>query len=163
MIAQNNEKLAKFQKKLIVVKFEVNAEEYLVYANLTTKPELQIQKRYKEHDFQYFEALIKAIVESPQYVLRYGQALAVEPTQTAEGPPKRKSVAYSNEKLLSDWIKMGYFYHNDGSIHLGPKTLAEYDTYIQSEFESVPICELCLKLTFKVHSGLRLLRLLNIN
>lgn len=150
-VQQINQKLQPFNKQIIIKKHEQFNEEYVVFSNtIPPLPVLQSKQKFMQpNDYKYLEAVLKAILTSEEYKIRYNVALTTEANE--DGVKKRRSLATDNESLLQNWIRMGYLSHrDDGYIFLGPKSIAEFGGYIQSTFPDLDTCPLCLAITFMV-------------
>lgn len=151
---QINHKLQPFNKQVTVKKHEQFNLDYVVFSStLAPIPELLAQQKFMHpNDYKYFEAILKTILTSDEYKIRYKVALTTSPESLNEssGPRKKRSLATDNEALLQSWIQLGYLAQRDGFVFLGPKSLAEFGSYIQATYPDLEVCPLCLSITFMV-------------
>lgn len=144
-IQQINTALKLFEQQLSIIKHEQFNEDFVVYSTSAPIPTLiQQQKLMRPNDFRYFESVLKCILQTEDYQVRYKVAL------TAESAGRGRSLAGDNEKSLQMWISLGYFAVKEGTVFLGPKSLVEFKGYIHSEYPDIKTCELCFSLTFLV-------------
>lgn len=153
-LQQINYKLQPFNKQVSVKKHEQFDEDYVVFsttsAPISSSSLLGQQKWMQPNDYAFFEAVLKLILTSEDYKVRYNVALTTEVNES--GAKKKRSLATTtNETLLQSWIQLGYLFSRDRYVCLGPKSLAEFGgSYIQSTFPDLPVCPLCLSITFLV-------------
>lgn len=145
-IQQINNSLKLFDQQLAMIKQEQFDEEYVVLSTIVPLDTALItqQKTMRPNDFKYFEAVLRAVLDSNEFKLRYKTAL------TTQVQSNRRSVSGDNEHMLKMWTSLGYFKVVDGVVYLGPKSLVEFKGYIHSEYPDIENCALCFSLTFLV-------------
>lgn len=145
-IQQMNNALKMFDQQVSIIRHEQFDEEFMVYSTISPILPALItqQKTMRPNDFKYFEAVLRAVLDSEGYNLRYKLALTTQYQTT------RRTMASDNEHLLKMWTGLGYFSVSDGIVYLGPKSLVEFKGYIHSEYPDIDNCELCFSLTFLV-------------
>lgn len=145
-IQQINNSLKLFDQQLAMIKQEQFDEEYVVLSTIVPLDTGLItqQKTMRPNDFKYFEAVLRAVLDSNEFKLRYKTAL------TTQVQSNRRSVSGDNEHMLKMWTSLGYFKVVDGVVYLGPKSLVEFKGYIHSEYPDIENCALCFSLTFLV-------------
>lgn len=104
------------------------------------------QKHYSETDINYFFLLLKEIITNENYCIRPIVALNLI------SQLKEKSFTKDHaEKLIDEWMNIGYFIDHNTMIYFGPKILAEFASYFKRNFSPyLKDCELCKNTVFWV-------------
>lgn len=124
---------------------EITGERLIVWLNTRNDEISKLQNTFTPIELEYFQVLLKEIVVSQERYLVFSICSNLSSTLTA---PLSKTDSF---KLLSKWIKSGYFVKKDGRVYLGVRTLNEYSSYFHEYCEDYfSTCSLCSEKVFFV-------------
>ncbi|GAB0089688.1 Non-structural maintenance of chromosomes element 1 homolog [Sergentomyia squamirostris] len=147
VVEKINENLEKFSLSIVRTKYEYTDEEFYVFVARIQSPEAKFQNLYTEAEIQFFPLLLKEIITSDD--------LCISPIQALNLIPKlQKPVTKTRAgEILKAWITAGYFQNIDEMLHLGPRTLVEFNGYLTVQYSDyVKTCVICKNTVYKVLS-----------
>ncbi|XP_044746272.1 non-structural maintenance of chromosomes element 1 homolog [Coccinella septempunctata] len=127
--------------KIVQCKCEVTQEEMLVWVNMKNDTLTKLQVNFSERELEYFQAILQEIMASEQRKIMY--IVCINITSTLSGNFSRES----GQKVLTKWMHGGYFVKNSDFVHLGPRLILEFNTYLRSHRPDC-VCYLCSEISF---------------
>lgn len=141
MINQINRVISNQHFKIIQCKCEVTEENLLVWINLKNDSLTKLQSNFTERDLEYFKAILQEILNSDLRKIMY--VVCINITSTLSGNYTREN----GQTALAKWINGGYFVKNSDFLHLGPRLIFEFTTFLRSRRPDC-VCFLCSEISF---------------
>lgn len=129
--------------KIIQCKCEVTNENLLVWVNTKNDNLTKLQVNFSERELEYFQAILQEIIISDQRKIMY--VVGINISSTLSGNFSREN----GQKVLTKWINGGYFVKSNDFIHLGPRLIFEFNSYLRSRRPDC-VCYLCSDISFTV-------------
>ncbi|XP_060524761.1 non-structural maintenance of chromosomes element 1 homolog [Cylas formicarius] len=141
MILDINREISKQNFKLVLGRCEVTDENIVMWLNTKDDNISKFQISFSALEMEYFNVLLKEIINSQSHKLTYATVLNI--TSTLSTHLSRDN----GQTVFTKWLKGGYFVKIDDYVYLGPRTIFEFTSFLKSHCPE-QICNLCLELVF---------------
>ncbi|CAG9765175.1 unnamed protein product [Ceutorhynchus assimilis] len=136
-----NREISKQYFKIANTTCEVTGQDLFIWANTKNDNISKLQITFKAIELEYFHAILQEILNSEDYRLKYIVVVNITSTLTAS------FTRVNGQTLLTKWIKSGYFIKNGEYVHLGPRLILEFTSYLMTHRPD-QTCKLCSELVF---------------
>ncbi|XP_035788308.1 non-structural maintenance of chromosomes element 1 homolog [Anopheles albimanus] len=142
VVAAINNRIYRFDQKIVYTHYDPTEGDFYVFVNLIDSPINRHQNMYTAPELQYFRALLREITLTDDHQLPLIACLNLTNQSADEGTkPVAKARA---EQLLAEWEQSGYFLILDNQCYFGPRTIVEFENYLNTNFaDLVTRCCLC--------------------
>nr|XP_023011539.1 non-structural maintenance of chromosomes element 1 homolog [Leptinotarsa decemlineata] len=113
----------------------------IIWLNTKNDQLSRLQNIYSALELEYFHTILHEILNSEDYKLTF--IVCINITSTLTGFFSRDN----GQNVLYKWIKAGYFVRKDAHVHLGPRLILEFTSYLKTHFPN-SMCNLCSELVF---------------
>lgn len=140
-----NGQIRDFNQEIKVINYPPEKASFLVFINLTTDAINKVQSDKTKQELDFFRDLLITIITSETKTI--GLLNATNLVNSNKG--KASLTKNRAQAIIEEWIEDKYFYEKDYNISLGPRAIAEFSNYFQSEFANeVNSCPLCKQVSF---------------
>ncbi|KAK9875374.1 hypothetical protein WA026_007770 [Henosepilachna vigintioctopunctata] len=141
IVNQINRVISNQYFKIIFAKCEVTQVEMVIWLSLKNDTLTKLHLNFTERQLEYFQSILHEIINSEQRKLMF--VVCINITSSLTGNLSRDNAL----KVLEKWIEAGYFVKNDEFVHLGPRLIFEFTSYLRS-CRPECVCCLCSEISF---------------
>uniref|UniRef100_A0A182K710 Non-structural maintenance of chromosomes element 1 homolog n=1 Tax=Anopheles christyi TaxID=43041 RepID=A0A182K710_9DIPT len=137
-----NERIYRFDQKIALIHYDPTDMDFYVFVNLQESPIDLQQNVFTAPELHFFRVLLRELTLSEDHTLAMITCLNLTNDTAGEGmKPLPKTRA---EQLLQEWEQLGYFLTLDDTCYLGPKSVVEFEKYLNRNYgDIVTRCCLC--------------------
>ncbi|KAG5875130.1 hypothetical protein JTB14_015457 [Gonioctena quinquepunctata] len=141
LIIEINREISKQFFKIVISTCEVTSKNMIVWMNTKNDEISRLQNIYSALELEYFHSILQEILNSEEHKITF--IVCINITSTLSGFFSRDS----GQNVLNKWLKAGYFIRRDSHIHLGPRLILEFTSYLKTHYPD-SMCNLCSELVF---------------